>query len=103
MPHRVSGAEFARLTSLYRYGVLGRACDPAIDETVRALASRFDVPVAQLVLADAQQFWVMSAVGPGERMFLSATEAFSTTWPPEGRPFWRRSIRSKLCLRCRSR
>ena len=70
MPHRVSGAEFARLISLYRYGVLGAARDPAIDEIVRALASRLDAPVAQLVFADARQFWVMSAVGPGERMFL---------------------------------
>lgn len=70
MPHRVSGAEFARLTSLYRYGVLGGARDPAIDETLRALASRLDAPVAQLVLADARQFWVTSAVGAGDRMFL---------------------------------
>lgn len=66
MPYRVTGAEFARLSSLYRYGVLDTAAEPAIDAAVRTLAARLDAPVAQLVLADAQRFWVKSKVGAGE-------------------------------------
>lgn len=71
MPYRVSSAEFARLTSLYRYGVLDTGPDPAIDEAMRVLALRLDVPVARLVLADAQRLWVKSGIGPGDdKVFL---------------------------------
>lgn len=70
MPYRVTSAEFARLSSLYRYGVLDTAAEPAIDAAVRTLAARLDVPVAQLVFADAQRFWVKSAVGPAEPLCL---------------------------------
>lgn len=63
MPHRVSGPEFARLSNLYRHGVLDTPAEPAIDQALRALASRLDVPVAQIVFADAKRFWAKSTVG----------------------------------------
>ncbi len=70
MPQRVAGAEFARLSSLYRFGVLDTAPDPVFDRILRDLAARLDVPVARLVFADAQRFWTKSSVGPGESVFL---------------------------------
>lgn len=63
MTHRISGPEFARLSNLYRHGVLDTAAEPAIDQALQALASGLDAPVAQLVFADAQRFWAKSTVG----------------------------------------
>lgn len=70
MTHRVSGPEFARLSNLYRHGVLDTAPEPAIDHALQALASRLDVPVAQLVFADAQRFWAKGTVGGVEPLQL---------------------------------
>ncbi|MBE7220103.1 MAG: diguanylate cyclase [Caulobacteraceae bacterium] len=70
MTQRVSGPEFARLSSLYRYGVLDTAPEPAIDQALQGLAARLDVPVAQLVFADAQRFWAKSTIGAVEPLQL---------------------------------
>lgn len=69
MPHRVAAAEFARLSSLYRYGVLDTGPEQAIDAAVGSLAGRLAVPVAQLVFADANRFWSKSGIGPTEPTF----------------------------------
>lgn len=64
MPHRISAAEYTRLATLYGYGALDTAPDPAIDRIVGDLATVLRVPVAQFVLADLQRFWAKSSLGP---------------------------------------
>lgn len=66
MPYRISSAEYTRLSTLYSYGVLDTAPEPAHDAILRDLAASLRVPVAQLVFADARRFWAKGTVGPAK-------------------------------------
>ena len=92
MPHRVSGAEFARLTSLYRYGVLGGARDPAIDEAVRRLALRLDGRDEVLEVGDganipAGTVYRLGFAGRNNRLLcFSGADAMGRLFAVAGRP-----------------
>jgi diguanylate cyclase (GGDEF)-like protein len=70
VPQLISGPEFARLSALYTYGILDAEPEPAFDQAVSDLATSLDIPMAQLVFADAYRFVSKAQVGLPDRPFL---------------------------------
>ncbi|MCW6510556.1 GGDEF domain-containing protein [Lichenifustis flavocetrariae] len=63
MPNPVSGPEFARLSALFKYGILDSEAEPIFHVIVSDLARKLDAPMAQLVFADAHRIWAKAGIG----------------------------------------